>query len=95
MAIHHYSVHSPLQSPYNLFLLANEIPTKKRVLIVPLLEREKGWGVGKKHVQKCINLYILHPLTHKKKKRGVPFTLLIACMKILFLNLAATIFDLD
>jgi len=70
MAIHHYSVHSPLQSPDNLFLLANEIPTKKRVLIVPLLEREKGWGVGKKHLQKCINLYLLHPHPQDKKKGG-------------------------
>jgi hypothetical protein len=79
-----------VQSPYNFFLLANEIPTKKRVLIAPLLG-ERG-GVGKKkHLQKCINLYILHPHPQEKKKRVVPFTLLIGCMKILFLKLSATI----
>jgi len=71
MAIHHYSVHSPLQSPYN-FLACKWNSNKKRVLIVPLLEREREGGRGE-HLQKCINLYILHPHTQERKK-GVPFT---------------------
>jgi hypothetical protein len=31
-------------------------------------ERERGGGVEKKHLQKCINLYILHPHPQEKKK---------------------------
>ncbi len=97
MAIYHYSVHS-LAEPTQLFCLQMKFQ-QKRVLIVPLLERERGAGWarrGKKTFTKVHNLYILHTLlTHKKKKGGVPFTLLIGCMKFLFLNLAATIFDLD
>jgi hypothetical protein len=75
MAIHHYSVHSPLQSPDNLFLLANEIPTKKRVLIVPLLERERerereggrGGGVKKTFTKVHKSLHSASSPTRKKK----------------------------